>query len=79
MPFGKGMDTVFEFAIPNRERMVVTYRSWVRAIPYDVYRICRPSRNQASPRSEISNAVFRSLMSVVRWGLSVENIAMSST
>jgi len=79
MPFGKGMDTVFEFSIPNRERIVPMYRSWVRAIPSDVYVICRPGRNEASPRSEISNAVFRSVMRVVMWGVSAEYIAMSST
>jgi len=78
MPFGKGMDTVFEFSIPNRDRIVPMYRSGVRARPSDVYVICRPSRNEASPRSEISNPVFRSLMRVVRWGVSAEYIAMSS-
>ena len=76
MPFGKVMDTVFEFCIPTRERIVPMFRSWVSAIPSDVYVICR---NEASLRSEISNAVFRSLMRVVRWGVSAKYIAMSST
>jgi len=79
MPFGKGMDSVFELSIPNRERIVPMYRSWVRAIPSDVYVICRLSRNEASPRSEISNALFRPLMRVVRWEVSAEYIAMLST
>jgi len=47
MPFGKGMDTVFELCIPNQERIVPMYRSWVRAIPSDLYVICRPTRNEA--------------------------------
>jgi len=33
------------------------YRSWVRAIPSDVYVIYTLRRNDASPMSEISNAV----------------------
>jgi len=53
MPFGKRMDTVFGFSIPNRGRIVPMYCSWVRAIQSDVYGICRLSRNEASPRSEI--------------------------
>jgi len=55
------------------------YRSWARAILSDVYVICGPNRNEASPRSEISNAVFRSFMTVVRWGVSAEYVGMSST
>jgi len=35
MPFGKGMDTVFEFSIANGKRIVPMYHSWVRAIPSD--------------------------------------------
>ena len=78
MPLGKGIDTVFEFSIPNRERIVPIYRSLVRTIPSDLYGIWTPSRNEASPRSYISNAIVRGLMRVIRWEVSAEYIAMSS-
>jgi len=79
IPFGKGMDTMFEFSIANREGIVPMYRSWVRAKPSDVYVMGTLSRNKASLRSEISTAVFRSFIRVVRWGVMAQYIAMSST
>jgi len=53
--------------------------SWVRAIVFDVYGICRLSRNEASVRSEMANAVFRYWIRVVRWRELAEYIAMPST
>jgi len=71
--FSNGIDRVLEFSIPNRERIVLMYYSSVSTIPGDGYVICRATRNMDSPGPEMTDAVFRSLMSKVRCGAPAGN------